>query len=550
MIPPGPARAAGRRRWPILVAVPILAGCLPQSAPPTRADASPAAAVLTQKGDPGRSGWYSRETYLTVTNVTASEFGKVADLAVDGQVYAQPLFVPGIEVGGRRYDLAVVATEHDSVYAFDAHARGAQPSLIWRRSLLKAGARPLAVGKDLTCNAISPEVGITSTPVVDLASQRLFVVAATRESSGFIYRMYALDLRTGRDALSPALLAGSTPGSGPGSSGGLVTFDPTIEQQRMSLLLLGGIVYVGFASYCDRYPFYGWLLGYRASDLGAALAYNSAPDSGSAGLWESGSGPVADGRGDLLLMTGNGTFDLASGGREAGNSLLELVPSGQTLAVVDYFSPFDQACLNDHDQDLGSAGPLLVPDQGEVVVVGKEGRVDVLRVDQLGGFRTVPNPCQSRSRTDVDAAVQELPPDAIEGGVFGSLSYAKVGGMDYIYAAGVADHLRAWRMDGGDLVPAGNASLAQVYPGAVPVVSSRGEARGTAVAWVLDQEQGPALRAYDATNLRHEIFSSRAQGGRDTLDGHVKFSVPTVADGMVLVGTDRHLVVFGRLAGR
>ena len=327
----------------------------------------------------------------------------------------------------------------------------------------------------------------------------------------------------------------------------MITFDPAIEQQRMSLLLLDGIVYVGFASYCDRYPFYGWLLGYRASDLGQALAYSPAPDSGSAGLWESGTGPAADGHGHLLVMTGNGAFDLDAGGRQAGNAVVELVPDGQALRVVDYFSPFDQACLNEHDQDLGSGGPLVLPDQDEVVVVGKEGRLDVLRLSQLGEFRSVPNPCQSRSRTDVDAVAQELPPDSIQGGLFGSPSYCRAGGVEYVYLAGVADQLKAWRVQDGQLILAGKAALTQVYPGAVPVVSSDGVLPGTAVVWILDQEKGPALRAYDATNLNREIYDSWAQGSRDALDGHVKFSVPTVADGMVLVGTDGHLAIFGAL---
>jgi len=517
---------------------------------PLAAPAPADTAVLTQKNDNARLGWSSHETVLDQASVQVSRFGRRLAYPVDGQVYAQPLFVPGLLVHGARRNLVVVATEHDSVYAFDADARGAAPPPLWHASFLTGGARPLSSRTDVSCDAIQPTVGITSTPVIDPETLTLYVVAATKEGSRSLYRVHALDLTTGRERVRPVVLQASVPGTGLGSAGGRQTFDAAREQQRMGLLLLRGVVYAAFASYCDRAPSGGWILGYRASDLAQVVAYDDTPNGFLGGLWEAGTGLSADRAGHLLFVSGNGSFDLDSGGPDAGNSLVEMQPANGTLTLVDYFSPFNQSCLNHHDQELGSSGPLLLEQRGEVLFSGKEGRIYVAALGHLGGYRTIPNVCVDQRRTDVDQVVQELPQDTVGGGVWGSQAYWGGDAGEFIYTAGIADHLKAWTLAGGRVVTpfASEAPESLDYPGGSPVVSSNGGAAGTGVVWLLDQAHGPALRAFDATTLARELYTSQQDAKRDGLGSYVKFSVPTVANGRVFVGTGSQLVVFGLLA--
>ncbi len=548
------------RRLP-LVAVFLLAGaCTATAAGPApaavAAPGSPAApantAVLTQKGDPARSGWNRHETVLTQADVNPADFGRRTMYPVDGAIYTQPLFVPGVSVAGGTHNVVLVATEHDSVYAFDADATGPAHAPLWHRTLLPPGARPVSAANDVTCTAIAPQVGITGTPVIDPATGTLYVAATTKDSDGLVFRLYALDLRTGADRVPPVRIAASVPGSAPDAVHGTVSFDARYEQQRMGLLLLGGVVYVAFASYCDQDPSHGWILGYRATDLTRTVVYNDSPNKGTSGkrpggsgLWESETGLTADSAGDIYVVSGNGPFDLDTGGANAGNSLLRFVPSGGTLKLADYFAPFHQSCLNDHDQDLGSGGPLLLPQFGEVLFVGKEGRIYLTRADHLGGNQPLTMTCaQARGIVGVDRIVQELPNDTVQGGVWGSETYWTGGGQTYLYTAGVADHLRAWRLTvGGVTVPSvGQASEALAYPGGIPVLSSAGDTPGTAILWIVSMgDAGPVLRAYDPANLGHELYAS------DGLTGYANFTVPTVAAGRVFVGTKSSLVVFGPL---
>jgi hypothetical protein len=556
------------RRLALVIAVFLLAAAC-TTAGPTPAPAAPPAsgsaaapantAVLTQKGDPARSGWNRHETVLTQADVNSADFGRRTTYPVDGAIYAQPLFVPGVSVAGGRHNVVVVATEHDSVYAFDADATGPAHAPLWHRTLLPPGARPVSAANDVTCTAIAPEVGITGTPVIDPATGTLYVAATTKDSDGLAFRLYALDLRTGADRVPPTRIAATVPGTAPDAVHGTVSFDARYEQQRMGLLLLGGVVYVAFASYCDQDPSHGWILGYRASDLTPTMVYNDSPNKGTSGkrpggsgLWESETGLTADSAGDIYVVSGNGPFDLDTGGANAGNSLLRFVPDGGTLRLADYFAPFHQSCLNDHDQDLGSGAPLLLPQFGEVLFVGKEGRIYLTRADHLGGNQPLTMTCaQARGIVGVDRIVQELPNDTVQGGVWGSETYWTGGGQTYLYTAGVADHLRAWRLTpGGTMaVPSvGQASEALAYPGGVPVLSSAGDTPGTAILWIVGMgDAGPALRAYDPANLGHELYASDLNKARDGLTGYANFTVPTVAAGRVFVGTKSSLVVFGPL---
>ncbi|KAA2255461.1 hypothetical protein F0L68_28250 [Solihabitans fulvus] len=529
-----------------------------QDAAPAGRPAPADTAVLTQKNEPTRTGWNAHETVLNQSTLDPAHFGRRTSYPVDGAIYAQPLFVPGLTVDGGTHNAAIVATEHDSVYAFDTDATGQAHAPLWRRSLLPQGARPVSAEHDVTCAAISPEVGVTGTPVIDPATRTLYVVATTREDKDIVYRVYALDLDTGRDRVAPALIEAAAPGTATDATDGRLTFTPRFEQQRMGLLLLGGVVYVSFASYCDEDPSHGWILGYRASDLGRAIVYIDSPDAGSSGkraggggLWESQTGLTADAAGSIYVVTGNGPFDLDTGGANGGNSLLRLVPDGGTLRLADYFAPFDQACLNDHDQDLGSGAPLLLPGAGELLFVGKDGRFYVTSTARLGGHQVVDQPCgAARSRTDVDLITQESPNQTVQGGVWGSETAWTGGGHTYVYTAGVADHLAAWELVGGRVVLSATAQAPEelAYPGGIPVLSSDGDRPGTAILWLVGQESGgPALRAYDPADVSRELYGSEQRPARDRLGSYTNFTVPTVAAGRVLVGTKQTLDVFGPL---
>src|SRR5579859_3573409 len=370
----------------------------------------PADAVLTARGDLTRLGLDNAEPTLTPAALTVGRFGRLASFRVDGKVYAQPLFLPGLRIGGRSRDVTLVATEHDSVYAFDADAMTATPPL-WRTSLLTRGARTFQAATDRIglaarparhCDSIVPEVGITSTPVVDWAAGTLFVVALDVENGVLTYRLHALDVYTGRERQPGVVLSAAVRGDGMDAVAGVVTFAAADEQQRLALTEVDGTVYAGFGSWCEAPPFHGWVLGYSVATLRQTVVYNDSPDGWGGGLWESQAGITSDPHGHLILVTGNGTFDLDRGGRDAGDTLLETVPRGGTLQVADYFTPFNQRCLDRHDLDLGSGSPLTVPGTREFIIAGKAGAVYVLSQASLGGHHTVAAPCTAEARTDVD----------------------------------------------------------------------------------------------------------------------------------------------------
>ncbi|QUQ69248.1 hypothetical protein [Kutzneria sp. CA-103260] len=530
----------------VVLATILLAGACSQPAPVAPAAETSAAApadtaVLTQRGDATRVGWNRHETVLNQANV--GRIGLRITYPLDGAVYAQPLFVPGL--GG--HNLVIVATEHGSVYALDADAKGSARAPLWQRSLLPDGAKPVSAPDDVKCESISPEVGVTSTPVIDPATNTMYVVATMHDQTGIVDRMYALDVATGNDKLPPVTLSATVAGSN--SSNGKIRFDAAYEQQRVGLLLQDGVVYAAFSSYCSRMPYEGWILGYQAKDLRQAVVYTDNPDQGSSGkrpggggIWQSQTGLVGY-QGSIFVTTGNGPYNLNTGGRNAGMSLLRLVRDGSTLKVADAFTPFNVTCLNDHDQDLSSGAPLLLIDQGEVLEISKEGRIELTKIGSLGGFHTINQPCDHQDRTDVDQLVQELPVQTVDGGVWGAETTWTGGGQTYVYTAGVADRLSAWQLVDGKIAskPRSQAAEGLAYPGGIPVVSSDGDRPGSAVVWIVGNEDGgPVLRAYDPTDLRHELVHEK-------LADYTNFTVPTVADGRVVVGTQHTVVIYGPL---
>lgn len=554
-----------------LAAVLLLAGCGHAASPGTvtrsgdplatsRIDLKPgpADAVLTARGDLTRLGWDQAEASLSPATVASGSFGKRAAFPVDGKIYAQPLYAPGVAIGGAAHDVVIAATEHDSVYAFDVHSASSAAPL-WHTSLLMPGARTFQaatdrVGTHRLCDSVVPEVGINSTPVIDWGSKTLYVIALDVEHGAMTYRLHALDLLTGRDELPSVVVSAAVPGHGLGNADGTVAFTASDEQQRLALTEVGGTVYAGFASWCDLNPYHGWLLGYDVRTLRRTIVYDASPDQYASGFWESGAGLGADGHGHLFAVTGNGPFDLASGGADAGDTLLELVPSGGTLRPIDYFTPFDQRCLDQHDQELGSGSPLMVPGHHELILSTKTGVVYVLDEASLGQYQNTPNPCGPavRTRTDIDHVKQELPEGTVPGGMWGTWAYAASGGNEFVYAAGAQGPLTQWRLaPDGRIAPApvARAPLAFGYPGAIPVVTSDGSALGSGIVWTVGQGPGPVLRAFSADDVSHELWDSGRDPARDALDPGAfdHFTVPTTADGMVIVGDQSHLEVYAGL---
>jgi hypothetical protein len=506
----------------------------------TGAVASSIPSVLTYKYDLARSGENTSETILTTSNVNATHFGKRVSYPVDGQVYAQPLYMPGITIKGKVHNVVFVATEHDSVYAFDADAKSAGAAL-WHTTFLTGGATTVS-SSDVNCTDITPEYGITGTPTIDPATGTLYVVANTKENGQVIYRLHALNITTGLDKMTPVVLQATVTGTGDGSQNGHIKFDPVQQLQRGALLLLNGYVYITFGSHCDNYPYHGWALVYNAATLQRAATFNDSRNGSGSGIWEAGYGLAADSSGNVYMVSGNGTFDLSSGGIDAGDTILKmkLNTAASTLSRESYFTPFNQSCLQSTDNDLGSGGALQIPGSSNIVQAGKEGRIYVLNSANMGRYTADPNlQCgtSEENRTDIDKVVQELPPGTI-GGMWSSPAYWNGPTGAYVYFAGSYDHLKAFKVTNGKLSTSPTSQTPEnfTFPDGNPVISSNGTTAGTGILWTVDPSG--TLRAYDATNLATELFSK-------TLPGSTKFSVPVVVNGEVFIGTSSTLEIYG-----
>jgi hypothetical protein len=525
---------------------------------PLESRLAPSVNVLTYHNDTLRTGLNNQEGSLTLQNVNVATFGKVFTDSVDGQVFAQPLVLTGVAVPNQgTHDLVFVATEHDSLYAFDAR-RG---TLIWQDSFInpQAGVTPIP-DSDVNGN-IYPENGITGTPVIDPSTGTLYLLAVTKEVANgvnsYVQRLHAIDVTTGAEKFGgPTVVADtqfdgtnytyvsgpSVPGTGDGSVNGVVYFNAMRQMQRPGLLLLNGVVYSAWASYGDNGPYHGWVLGYNASSLQLAsgAVFNVDPNGSDAGVWMAGAGLAADAQGNIYFSTGNGTFDVNQGGIDYGDSLVKLsTQSG--LSVADYFTPSNQAQLDSQDQDLGSGGVLLLPNQPGpyphlLVQSFKLGTIFVVNRDNMGQFD--PN---------TDHVVQELP-DAL-GGMWSMPAYFN----GSIYFNGVGDVLKAFQLFGSDTLSGAQVSASTNsigYPGATPSISANGTANG--IVWILQNDgfgsgSPTILHAYDASDPSRELYNSAQDGSRDQAGPAVEFTVPTVVNGHVYVGTGNNLTVYGLL---
>ena len=498
--------------------------------------------VITSQYDNARTGANLNETKLTPRNVNVQHFGKLFTLHVDGDVYAQPLFLGGVEIPGKgRHDILFIATEHDTVYAFDAYGHPATP--LWQANLLKDGFTTVPA-RDAECPFISPEIGITSTPVIDPDTGTLYVLARTRDRTGLLenvyaQRLHALAVTTGVEKFGgPVQIRASLSGSGTGSSNGKLSFNPLRDNPRAALLLNRGAIYLAWASACDVGPYHGWVMAYDARSLKQQAIFNASPDADDSGIWEGDTGPAADKAGNIFLATGNGRFDAGKGGRDYGDSLLKL--NGESLKLSDYFAPYNADNLDANDSDLGSGGPMLLPDQPGAhphlaVVEGKGGVLYLVDRDHLGHWQPGNN----------SHAVQTM---AVPDGVFGSMAYWN----HYVYVLSDGDALRQFAVVDGKLSPRAASGVRGVS--ATPTLSANGLNDG--IVWLLRSkvwnapDQPAALYAYDAANVAHELFNSEQNAGRDRAGLAQRFNMPMVVNGHVYVGAKHEIDVYGLLPPR
>ena len=497
------------------------------------------AQVLTAQYDNFRTGADLHESVLKPSNVNTSDFGKLFSKTVDGDIFAQPLYVPSLAIPGvGKRNVVFVATEHDSVYAFDVS--GTRDVPLWKTSFVRSQDGTTTVTeRDVHCPFITPELGITPTPVIDATSGIMYVLARTKEHGMFVQKLHALDITDGKEKPgSPVVISATVRGSGDGAVGDKITFDPLKENPRAALLLAGGAVYLTWASSCDIGPYHGWVMAYDAHTLEQRAVLNTSPDGGDAGIWQSDAGPAADDEGNLYVATGNGDFNgEKTGGRDFGDSVLKLRLEGQKLVVRDYFTPFDQKVMDAKDWDLGSQGPVLLQPQAGthphlLVVAGKEGKLYLLDRDKLGKF-------QEGSDSQVVQSINVS--DA-----YGAAAYWN----GRLFFTDRSDSTRDFAIENGLLVE--KAKTAHMSsPGATPIVSADGTK--DAILWVVSTKEWneahtdrPAiLHAYDASDITHELYNSEQKSDRDRADMTVRFAIPTIADGHVFIGARGRLDVYG-----
>lgn len=507
----------------------------------TSKPASAGTDVVTFKNDLGRTGQNLSETRLTPTNVSAATFGLLRNLAVDGKVDAQPLYLSALTVGGAAHNVVFVATEADSVYAFDSDTG----ATLWHVSLLRSGE---SLSDNRGCGQVTPNIGITSTPVIDRGAGKngaLYVVAMSKDgSSAYHQRLHALDVTSGSELFNGPTEITATYKA---VNGTLSSFQPGQYAERAALLLSQGVVYTSWTSHCDFPPYSGWIMGYSGTTLAQTSVLSIGPNSNTGpSIWMSGGGPAADGEGYIYLASANGVFEttLDANGfpskQDYGNSFLKLATSGSGLSVADYFTISNEVAESAADRDLGSGGAMLLPDQRDaggnvrhlVVGAGKDGNLYVVNRDSMGKF--------SASGNNV---WQELT-GALAGGVFGTPAYFN----GTVYYGDSHGTLKAFAVQNARLGQPGPAQSTTTFPfpGTSPVVSANGTADG--IVWAHQNGNPAVLHAYEATNLTHELYNSeQASNHRDEFGAGNKFITPAVADGKVFVGSQNSVAVFGLL---
>jgi hypothetical protein len=496
--------------------------------------------VLTYHNDVARTGQNLNESTLTTANVKSANFGLVGNLSVDGGVDAEPLYVSNLSLAGGTHNVVYVVTENDSVYAFDADTF----AQLWHVSVL--GANETA-SDNRGCGQVSPIIGITSTPVIDLSAGthgKIFLVGMSLDNNGnYHQRLHALDLTTGGEISgSPVTVQATSP-----TTSGTTTFDPKQYKERAALLLLNGVIYTTWASHCDDGPYQGWIMGYNETTLAQSSVLNVTPNGSEGAIWMAGDGPAADASGNIYFLDANGTFDDTLNGSgfpehgDYGNAFIKISTAGNSLSVADYFTMFNTDSESNSDEDLGSGGEMLLPDLQDAqnntwqlaVGAGKDGHIYVANRNLMGKFNT----------NNDSAIYQEIDSNGLGGGVWSMPAYFN----NVVYYGAVGDHLRAFSIANAKLsTPASSLTSESFgYPGTTPSISANGTSAG--IVWAVENNGGGVLHAYDATNLATELYNSnQAANNRDHFADN-KFITPMIANGKVYVGTPNSVAVFGLL---
>jgi hypothetical protein len=513
--------------------------------------------IYTYRNDYSRSSINSQEYLLNLSNVNTSSFGKLFACTVDQAIYAQPLWVANVAIGGGTHNIVIVTTENDSVYAFDAdNGNGTACTQYWKSSLTgtaygaASGATPVPAADTGETGDIQTEIGITATPVIDPTTNTLYVLSKTKENGNYFQRLHKLNLSTGAEMTgAPVAITASVPGTGSGSSGGTLAYSALHENPRPGLALVNGSIYIGAGSHGDNEPWHGWILQYNASTLAQTGTYCATPNTNGGGIWMSGSAPVFDSSNNLYLITSNGTYD---GNTEFGDSFLKLATSSG-LSLSDWFTPDDAPTLATDNGDLGAGGAVTLMDSVAgpyphlLIGGGKEGILYLVNRDNMGHFNSANN----------NAAIQtwQVAPYL---GNYGGVSSSGEFWQNTFYIAGADTPLEAFAFNTTrgtfNTTPTSLSSVTYGFPGVTPAISALGTANG--IVWGIDSSTngtngaptGPAvLYAFDASNLANELWDS-TMGTNNQASTATKFAVPTVANGKVYVATTNALDVYGLLS--
>ena len=519
----------------------VLASLAYASIPQTMIQAEDAT-VTTWHGNNDRNGLNPAESLLAPNTVYYENFGKVGFFSTDGIVDAEPLHVAGLTINGAVHNVVFAASEHASVYAFDAQ----NGAVLWKTSLLKAGE---TTSDDHGCSQISPEIGITSTPVIDTGKGPhgiIYVVNMSKDKAGkYHQRINALDLVTGVPVFGPTEIAASYPGTGDNSSNGSVVFDPAQYAERAGLLEWNGAIYTAWTSHCDARPYTGWIMSYDATTLKQTAVLNVTPNGSEGSVWMSGSG-LAAGPTKIMFLDANGTFDTTLDGngfpihQDYGNAVISLVPSGSGgLQVSDYYATDNTVQESNADTDLGSGGLMILPyiqdnaGNGHHLAVGagKDHNIYLLDMDNLGKYH--PN----------GGSIYQVLTGALPNGAWSSPAYFN----NKIYYGGVRDTLKAFTISNAKLVstPSSASAYTFPYPGTTPSISANGTTNG--IVWTVSHANPSVLYAYNAEDLSDKLYDSGQDGSRDQLGTASHFCTPTIANGHVYVGTTTGIAVYGLL---
>jgi hypothetical protein len=503
--------------------------------------------VLTWHNDNERTGANPSETALTLQNVNSSTFGLLFVLPSDGLVDAMPLYVPNVSIAGATHNVVYVVSENDTLFAYDAD----KGTALWQISALESGETP---SDNRGCGQITPEIGITSTPVIDLSAGphgTIYLVAMSKDSSGNYYqRLHALDITTGAEEFGgPVAVSAKYPGTGDNSQNGYVVFDPKQYAERGSLLLLNHVVYTSWTSHCDDRPYTGWIIGYNQATLAQESVIDVTPNGNEGSIWGAGAGLSADSSNNIYFLDANGTFDttLNSNGfpinGDYGNGIVKLSTKKNQLAVADYFNMYNTVSESNADEDLGSGGSMVVPNikdsSGAVhqllVGAGKDSNIYITNRDNMGKF----NPNNNNQ------IYQEVS-GALAGSVYSSPAYYG----DKVYYGAVGDAVKAFSFNSSaqlNSTPQSQSPTTFEYPGSTPSLS--GSTKANLIVWAAENTSPAVLHAYNGNNLAQELYNTnQASGGRDHFGSGNKFITPMIANGKVYVGTQTGVGVFGLLS--